>query len=170
MIPITPRFEVSIFYHQFSPARKSADAVLDNGLICLVLCNFTNLQFQALTKIGPLFPHSELSNTLSNMPSLHTPCTSHSSILGGERCSTGVEAWSTCFGVAPACRNMGLPWPNTIAPFPPAARLDNAAASYTAPPLLLFLFQGFMIDVKARAGCMSSLTQLVCTPATTLNS
>jgi hypothetical protein len=32
------------------------------------------------------------------------------------------SGWSTCFGVAPAPRNMGLTWPNTTAPVPPAAR------------------------------------------------
>jgi hypothetical protein len=29
-------------------------------------------------------------------------------------------------------------------------------------------FKGFMVDVEVWAGCMSSLTQLVCTPATPL--
>jgi hypothetical protein len=54
-----------------------------------------------------------------------------------KRCSNCVEAWSTCFGVVLATRNMGLlwPWPNTSAPFCPTARLDNAATSYTDPPV-----------------------------------
>jgi hypothetical protein len=63
-------------------------------------------------------------------------------------------------------RNMGSLWPNTTPSCPPAARLDNAATSYTAPPLHLFLFQG--VYVKAWAGCTSSLTQMVWTPATPL--
>jgi hypothetical protein len=62
---------------------------------------------------------------------------------------------------------MGLPLPNTT-PFSPAARLDNTATSYTAPLLHACLFEGVMVDVEALDGCMSSLDQLVCTPATPL--
>jgi hypothetical protein len=60
----------------------------------------------------------------------------------GERYYTCVEAWSTSFGVAHAPRNMGLPWTITTAPIPPTARLHNAATSYTAPPLHVYLFPG----------------------------
>jgi hypothetical protein len=44
----------------------------------------------------------------------------------------------------------------------------------TPPPLtrlhhyIFVCFKGFMVDVKAWAGCICSLTQLVCTPATPL--
>jgi hypothetical protein len=74
----------------------------------------------------------------------------------GEGCSC-VEAWSSCFGVAPAPRNMGLPWPNTTAPFP--LQPDWT----TLPPLtrlhryMLVCIKGFMVGVEAWAGCMSSL-------------
>jgi hypothetical protein len=53
------------------------------------------------------------------------------------------ESMEYMFGVAPAPRNMGLPWPNTTPPL--TARLDNAATSYTAPPLHVCLFQGVYI-------------------------
>jgi hypothetical protein len=86
----------------------------------------------------------------------------------GERCSACMEAWSTCFGVAPADQNIALPWPNTSAPFSPTARLEKTAASDTAPPLRIWLFQGVHGLGEAWAGCTSSLTQLVCTPATPL--
>jgi hypothetical protein len=46
---------------------------------------------------------------------------------------------------------------------------------WTTPPprtrlhhYMFVFFKGFMVGVKAWAGCMSSLTQLVCTPATPL--
>jgi hypothetical protein len=57
--------------------------------------------------------------------------------------------------------------PNTTPPFPPTALLDITTTSYTAPPLHV-CFKGVMVDFKAWAGCMSSLTQLVCRLATPL--
>jgi hypothetical protein len=59
-----------------------------------------------------------------------------------------------------------LLWPNTTTPVSPTARQDNVAISYTAPRLRAFFrFKRFMDDFEAWAGCMSSLTQLVCTRA-----
>jgi hypothetical protein len=95
-------------------------------------------------------------------------CTHHRQLIAefwvGERCSACVEAWSTCLEWLPYLEVWGLPWPNTTPPFPPRAQLDNAATSYTPPPLHFVCFKGFMVDVKAWAGCICSLTQLVCKP------
>jgi hypothetical protein len=60
----------------------------------------------------------------------------------GKRCSACVEAWCTCLEWLPHLEIWGLPWPNTTPPFPPKDRLDNAATSYTPPPLHFCLFQG----------------------------
>jgi hypothetical protein len=65
------------------------------------------------------------------------------------------------FAVAPAPRSIGLPWPNTTALISPTAQLDSATTSYTAPPLHDLFYRGFMVDVEAWSGCMSSLNQLV---------
>jgi hypothetical protein len=101
--------------------------------IPLGLGRFHQLHAQALMKICPLFAHSELSSTFT--PHRHPI----SEFLVGERCSTCVEAWRTCFGVA---QSIGLPYPNTTPPFPPTARLDNADTSFTALPLHVCLLRG----------------------------
>jgi hypothetical protein len=76
---------------------------------------------------------------------------------------------STYLGVAPAPRNYehAVPQHNSsISPFRPDGQrchlLDVSTTTY------FFGFKGFIIDVKAWAACISSLTQLVCTPATPL--
>jgi hypothetical protein len=86
----------------------------------------------------------------------------------GKRCSACVEAWSTCLELLPHLEIWGLPWPSTTPPFP-------LHPDWTTPPPLTRLhqyifvcFKGFMVDVKAWDGCICSLTQLVCTPATPL--
>jgi hypothetical protein len=57
-------------------------------------------------------------------------------------CSTGVEAWNTCWDMATEPRSIYVPWPITTATFPPTAPLENAAASGVAQPLHLCLIQG----------------------------
>jgi hypothetical protein len=132
---------------------------VDNSLIRWVSSNFTNY-IRPSSKFAhcihtPSFP-------ASNMPSLHHHRKLLAELWVGKRCSPYVEAWSTRFGVAPASQ-MDMAQHNSS--LSPTARLDNAATSYTAPPRICLWFEGFMDDVEAWARCMSSLTQLVCTPA-----
>jgi hypothetical protein len=82
----------------------------------------------------------------------------------GERCSVCVEAWSTWL----ECLLHLEYGPTHHLHFP-------LQPDWTTPPPLTrqhhYMFvclNVFMLDVKAWAGCMSSLTQLVCTPATPL--
>jgi hypothetical protein len=96
-------------------------------------------------------------------------CTHHRQLIAefwvGERCSACVEAWSTCLEWLPHLEIWGWPLPNKTPPFPPTARLDNAAHYCTPPPLHFCLFQGVMVDVKAWAGCMCARMLPLCTEA-----
>jgi hypothetical protein len=104
-------------------------------------------------------------------------CTHHRHIIAefqvGERCSTCVQAWSTCFGA----RNITLCTSKWACHGPLQKLHFPLQPDWTTPPSLTRLqhfmivcFKGLKVDVESRAGCMSSLTQQVCTHATPLTS
>jgi hypothetical protein len=60
---------------------------------------------------------------------------------------------------------MGMPWRNTTALFPHTAQLEHAAVRYMAQPLYFVCCMEVMGRAEAWNRCMSSLTQVLLTPA-----
>jgi hypothetical protein len=132
---------------------------------CSLIIQFHQLHSKALNKTAHSFHTRSFSARTCHR------CTPHhrdrrSEFWSGERCSACVEALSAC-----------LEWLLHLEIWPCHGPTQHhlhfpLQPDWTTPPpltrfhLYMFVcFKGFMVDVKAWAGCMSSLTQLVCTPA-----
>jgi hypothetical protein len=86
----------------------------------------------------------------------------------GERCSACVEAWSTCSEWLLHLEIWAGHGPTQQLPFPLQLDWTTPSPLTRLHRYMFVCFKGFMVGVKAWAGCMRSLAQVVCKPATPL--
>jgi hypothetical protein len=113
---------------------------------------------QALLKICPLLPHSELHSTYHTITVRTIDMLWQNSGRGNDAMLCGSMEYMFWSGY---CTSKGLTWPNTTIQFSPTSRLKKATAPCTVQQLYFCLLRGVYGCAEAWDRSMSSLTQLM---------